>query len=197
MRIVKTKVARRTEILTAAKNVFLEKGFEKTTMEDVIAQTTLSKGGFYHYYSSTAEMLHDLMVEGIVYRVGIMEASVERCESWDDALLSRLLVDKMLDETDLMQLYVMFLKAGQHEPSLRSLFMELKEENIRMLEERFGPLEAQLLRTLFSDLMIAFMNSIIIGAEILNAREIFRKHHALLCEVVQKILEIERKEAGE
>ena len=48
MRVIKSKSERKKEIMEAAKSVFLEKGFEKTTMEDIIAETSLSKGGFYH-----------------------------------------------------------------------------------------------------------------------------------------------------
>ena len=63
MRIVKAKSERKKEILEAATKIFLKKGFEKTSMEDIIAATSLSKGGFYHYYSNTTDILHDLMLE--------------------------------------------------------------------------------------------------------------------------------------
>ena len=36
---------RKKEILDAAKKVFIEKGFDATTMEDIIGKTSLSKGG--------------------------------------------------------------------------------------------------------------------------------------------------------
>ena len=46
---------RKLEILEAAKKCFLEKGFQNTTMEDVIEKVSLSKGGVYYHYSSTYE----------------------------------------------------------------------------------------------------------------------------------------------
>ena len=55
--IRKTREEREDEILSAALKVFLQKGYRKTTMEDIIKQTTLSKGGFYHYFRSTKEIL--------------------------------------------------------------------------------------------------------------------------------------------
>ena len=41
---------RKKEIMDSATEVILEKGLEKTTMEEIIAGTSLSKGGVYHYY---------------------------------------------------------------------------------------------------------------------------------------------------
>lgn len=51
---------RRAEILEAAKRVFLKKGFEPTTMKDVVEESGMSRGGVYQYFSSTEEMLEAL-----------------------------------------------------------------------------------------------------------------------------------------
>ena len=47
-----TREERRNEILLGALEVFLQKGYRDTTMEDIIKNTSLSKGGFYHYYKN-------------------------------------------------------------------------------------------------------------------------------------------------
>ena len=60
----KTKEERLAEIHKAALELFLTKGYKNTTMEDIIANTSLSKGGFYHYYGSTKEILFALMKQG-------------------------------------------------------------------------------------------------------------------------------------
>lgn len=49
------------EIQLGALEVFLSKGFRNTTMEDIINNTSLSKGGFYHYYSNKEDILIDLI----------------------------------------------------------------------------------------------------------------------------------------
>jgi len=49
------------EIQLAALEVFLEKGYPNATMEDIIANTSLSKGGFYHYYDKKESILLDLI----------------------------------------------------------------------------------------------------------------------------------------
>ena len=43
-----SKEERKKEIMQSAAKVIIEKGFSKTTMEDIIAGTTMSKGGVYH-----------------------------------------------------------------------------------------------------------------------------------------------------
>ena len=121
--------------MEAAKSVFLEKGFEKTTMEDIIAETSLSKGGFYHYYASTTDILHDLMIEGIAYRINIIKQTVGQASAWDDESVVDMMVDKVLDESDLMSLYVIYLQASQRNQTLRDLFQELKKDFNRCQSE--------------------------------------------------------------
>lgn len=48
---------RKFEILEAAERVFKRKGFEPTTMQDVVEESGMSRGGVYRYFSSTEEML--------------------------------------------------------------------------------------------------------------------------------------------
>jgi len=57
---------RKNEIADAAMRVFLKKGFRNTSMEDIINETSLSKGGFYYYFKSTKEILLAMMEEEIL-----------------------------------------------------------------------------------------------------------------------------------
>lgn len=176
----KAKSGRRKEILNAAKTVFLEKGFEKTTMEEIIAKTTLSKGGVYYHYSNTTDILHDLMLEGIFYRIQIIRDSKRYAEVWDCETLAEMLVDKMLDESELMSLYVIFLQASQRNKELKELFIQLKEENRKAMYAAFGASNAELSARLYSDFMLAFMNAIMLGAEVLSARETLCRNRSIL-----------------
>ena len=67
---------RREEIKKAAAKVFVEKGFANTTMENLIIEAGLSKGGFYYYYKNTIDILYDIMVDGINYRNAIIKKSL-------------------------------------------------------------------------------------------------------------------------
>jgi AcrR family transcriptional regulator len=56
-RIVKSADDRRNEILDGAQALFFERGYERTTVNDVIAKIGISKGGFYHHFSAKEDLL--------------------------------------------------------------------------------------------------------------------------------------------
>ena len=59
-RIVKDPDVRRNEILDAAQQLFVRKGYDQTSVQHVIAAAGISKGAFYHYFGSKVELLDDL-----------------------------------------------------------------------------------------------------------------------------------------
>lgn len=52
--------AQRAAILAAAMKLFREKGYEQTTLQDILAEVGGSKGKFYYYFSSKAELLSSM-----------------------------------------------------------------------------------------------------------------------------------------
>ena len=52
----------KARILETAKELFIEKGYNDVTMKDVCDATGLSRGGLYRHFSSTADMMAQLMV---------------------------------------------------------------------------------------------------------------------------------------
>ncbi len=65
VRIVKKAAQRRDEIVDTACQLFLTKGYDKTTMSDVMHSLQVAKGTIYHYFKSKEELL-DAVVENIV-----------------------------------------------------------------------------------------------------------------------------------
>ncbi|MBP1046299.1 TetR/AcrR family transcriptional regulator [Enterococcus sp. BWM-S5] len=64
MRTVKEHDERKTEILDTAKRLFLSKGYDKTTINDILKEIGIAKGTFYHYFKSKEEVM-----EAVVMRV--------------------------------------------------------------------------------------------------------------------------------
>lgn len=56
---------RKAEILAAAERVLNRKGFEPTTMQDIVKESGMSRGGVYQYFSSPEEMLEALHVRNV------------------------------------------------------------------------------------------------------------------------------------
>jgi AcrR family transcriptional regulator len=57
VRVLKAPAVRRAELLDCAQRLFLTQGYERTTINDVINATGLSKGAFYHHYRSKEDLL--------------------------------------------------------------------------------------------------------------------------------------------
>ncbi len=54
---------RRKEIVSAAQELFLEKEYEKTTLQDVMAKVGIAKGTVYHYFNSKEELLESVVAK--------------------------------------------------------------------------------------------------------------------------------------
>lgn len=60
-----TKLANRSAILEAGRDVFAELGYEGTTVRDIIRRTQLASGTFYNYFKSKDEVFHALHDDGV------------------------------------------------------------------------------------------------------------------------------------
>jgi len=54
-------LARRNEILDVAQRLIATKGYEQMTIADILGELHISKGAFYHYFDSKAELLEALI----------------------------------------------------------------------------------------------------------------------------------------
>ncbi|MCA1442784.1 TetR/AcrR family transcriptional regulator [Ensifer sp. IC4062] len=59
-RIIKSPDIRTNELIDCAQRLFFERGYENTTVNDVIREAGLSKGAFYHYFASKEALLEAL-----------------------------------------------------------------------------------------------------------------------------------------
>lgn len=62
MRITKDYGERKNEILDVSEKLFLLKGYEKCTVNDIIKEVSIAKGTFYYYFKSKKEVM-DAIVE--------------------------------------------------------------------------------------------------------------------------------------
>ncbi|MDR3474837.1 MAG: TetR/AcrR family transcriptional regulator [Devosia sp.] len=62
-RIVKHPTVRKAEFLAAARALFFERGYDRTSIDDVIGRACVSKGAFYHHFASKEELLGALAAD--------------------------------------------------------------------------------------------------------------------------------------
>ena len=60
-RIVKEARLRRNEILDAAQHLFYAKGYDETSIQEIIDAVGIAKGTFYHHFESKQELLDHLI----------------------------------------------------------------------------------------------------------------------------------------
>lgn len=119
-RVVKKAEERRTEILDAAQDLFLSRGYDATTVNDLLNAVRISKGAFYHHFSAKEEVLQALV--------------------WRMAEQSLAALSPLIEREDLGPLEKLktFFTEGQrfrkeHAPALRPLIEVLfRDENLRL-----------------------------------------------------------------
>lgn len=179
---------RKKQIRQAAMKVFLDKGFRNTVMNDIMETTGLSRGGLYHHYGSTYEILYDIMVEGNKYREKIIYDEINKTSQDFSEVLSEIILEKMLYQSDFVSIYAMFLQELNHDDKLKELYKKLKKsssDSILMLfdEDVRGELSEAI------ELITDLINTFILGCEVLNARGNFVNNKLALKKMIGIVLD--------
>ena len=74
---------RRSALLDSAGRLFVQKGFEATTMDEIAADAGFAKGTLYHYFPNKAELLVSLREEFDKGIAGRIQAGVDKCPADD------------------------------------------------------------------------------------------------------------------
>ena len=185
---------KKKKIREAAKKCFLTKGFQSTTMEDVITEIGMSRGGVYHHYASTNEMLKDLMLDGNDYRNSLINEYLENNRGKDKyQQMGDILVDKSLADTDLMRLYTLLLQAKKYNEDFEKLYQELKlntTNELSLIAKQLG-----IKADIFGDgFLVNYINGLILSSEVLCARNSFSQHKKYIKEtMVNYIVDIDKR----
>lgn len=124
-RQVKAAAQRRDELLDSAQSLFFEKGYETTTVNDLIRHAGLSKGGFYHHFASKDDILEALATR-------LARQSVDQ--------LADVLEDPELDALARLNAFLGHARRLKKEqaPRLRALFAVIFEPGNLMLYHRLN-----------------------------------------------------------
>ena len=71
MKVIKNGEERKHEILDIAKELFIEKGYENTSIVNILEKVGIAKGTLYYYFTSKEEILDaiiDRISEKIFYK---------------------------------------------------------------------------------------------------------------------------------
>lgn len=63
MKAIKDGEERRKEILLTARKLFVQKGYDQTSINDILKIVDIAKGTFYYYFSSKEEVLQAIIMD--------------------------------------------------------------------------------------------------------------------------------------
>lgn len=179
---------RKKSIKEAAARVFVAKGFAHTTMEDLIRESGLSKGGFYHYYKSTTDVIYDMMLDGIAYRNTVIKNSLPPGKAAETDFFAEEITKKVSDTTILSSVYVEFLLAKKRNAKLEEIYGQLE----RIAIDSFATIGAGRLELKVpaerEKFLSFFINSMILGVNILNGAKTVNENHDLIRTMIRMIL---------
>lgn len=77
---------RKETIIATAKELFCAKGYENTSIQDILDQLSLSKGCFYHHFESKGELLEEIAKTHAVSLSQFVKEQVDACTTACDKL---------------------------------------------------------------------------------------------------------------
>lgn len=72
---------KRQELLNAAENLFCAKGYEGTSVQDILNVAEMSKGGFYHHFASKEDVIKALCARRAERALAYTEDALSKAES--------------------------------------------------------------------------------------------------------------------
>ena len=122
-RVVKAAAVRRLELVDLAQRLFLERGYERTTVNDVIDAAGVSKGAFYHHFRAKEDLL-----EAIAERFARQSLEAMGAVRADPALNALQRLNGMLTRIRAWKMDAM--------PELRAMFTAMVQANNAVLYYR-------------------------------------------------------------
>lgn len=82
----KYREIKKSKILECARKVFYRKGYLDVTMQDIIDECGISRGGIYLYYSSVEEIFRDVSARRNKARFSVIRKSVDENKPFESVL---------------------------------------------------------------------------------------------------------------
>jgi AcrR family transcriptional regulator len=171
------KLERPRELLDAALDLFVEKGFAATRAEEVAARAGVSKGTLYLYYPSKEELLKEVIRQNVVNQIAEGVEIVRAFEGSSSELLAHMmrLWWERVGETRASGILKLMMSEVRNFPEIAQFYIdEVTQPCDRMLAEivergiargEFRPVQvADVVHALIGPLLFLVMNKHSLGA---------------------------------
>ncbi len=155
---------RKKQICDVARKLFIKKGFENTTMKDIMEETGISIGGLYYHYENIYDVLKDVIMSAEDKKNEMFFEIKEQNMDIDiESILINSCIEFLFDSSEYSTLYVHLLIGMKDEESLRELYHVRKEKAKREFLNLLKKIKAEEYYFFSNDDFIDFFNFIKIG----------------------------------
>lgn len=184
------------EILKAALDLFAEKGFTATRMEDVASRAGISKAAIYLYFNDKMSLLQELVKQTVLSNLGLARAMAEGHHGSVAELIQKILgvMAGRMNETRMPDLVKLIISESRAHPEIGRFYLDnvinqglpffealirrgIEQGEFRVVDPAFAVksmiapiLLAAVWRTVFEPL----------GAEVLDVEAFVQHHEAML-----------------
>ncbi len=131
------EIDRKTQILSAALNCFVSKGYYETTMDDIVKESKLSKGAIYWYFKSKEQILEEVMVFWFNLFVQQFEALLAEVTDYRRALtdLGKIIFDEVLEEKEMRWMFFEYMGHASRKKELQEIISDYYSKWMDMFED--------------------------------------------------------------
>lgn len=104
------------ELMDAAESLFLEKGFDATTVSDIVARAGVAKGTYYHYFAAKPDIYEALRHRYMEWFLSQTQQAMDACAAGDaDARLAAWCDRSVTAYTEKQELHDVLFHQGFHQ----------------------------------------------------------------------------------
>jgi AcrR family transcriptional regulator len=123
-RIVKAPDERRSELIACAQKLFYSKGYESTSVRDIVDEVGVAKGTFYYYFDSKQAVLEALVADLVAQMLAQFEAiladeTLNAVEKWAPAF--QVIGDWKIERKDELLAVARVMRADENVPFIHKL----------------------------------------------------------------------------
>lgn len=133
MRITKPPAERKAEILSIAAQIFQQKGYSATSVDEIVRTLGIAKGTFYYYFKSKEELLFELARQ-VVEEMQTASKAIIQTKELNAIEKFCALLDAQNQVVDTENHIV----ESMHLPENRALHDQINIETVRVLGESFA-----------------------------------------------------------
>ncbi|MEH7380737.1 TetR/AcrR family transcriptional regulator [Bacillus sp. JJ1533] len=189
---------RRRRVADVALKLFVEKGFQQTSIQDIIEHANISKGTFYNYFSNKNDCIAEIL-EGLRYDASQirMEMQVGKDETDRTVLIDQIsILTELNKERNLNTIFESILNSNEVE--LKKMVMHHRIHELEWLGGRFVDVYGEEIRQYGLELSILFygmMHYIIFTIKFTNSEHSVHRIVEVVLSYLEAIIPI-MKERG-